>query len=251
MNLVASVMVGTGERDRYLPIVIPALFEFCDVVVVLDESVDGSGDLCRDLGAIVERTEPGAFFAHEGRARQLLLDVTLEQQPTHVLSIDADELIADGAVLRAACESDCPVLTVVMQEIWRVDESGLAVRMDGGWREHTIPILYRAPTTLDGTWRIQDKALACGREPGQVRNLFRQRCSEWSGTEVLHLGWANEAERQDRYQRYVVADGGRFHAGSHLQSIMWPDRMVNTKERDWPETWPKRMRAELLKRAAR
>ena len=38
----------------------------------------------------------GTFYEHEGRARQKLLTLTQELEPTDVLAIDADEFVADG-----------------------------------------------------------------------------------------------------------------------------------------------------------
>ena len=91
MKLAAMMMVGPGEQDRYLPLVLAALDRFCDVIV----------------------TEDGHdFFDHEGRARQRLLEKTMAADPSHILAIDADEFVTDGPALRKACESPCPVLTL-------------------------------------------------------------------------------------------------------------------------------------------
>lgn len=227
MKLVASMIMGPGERERYLPFVLASLATFCDDVILGDGS---------------------DFFEHEGRARQRLLDATLAANPTHILAIDCDELVSDGAALRAACESECPVLTLVMREVWQADSDQLRVREDGGWKSHLVPSLWRVPDQLDQTWRISDRQLACGREPIAVQALHRTRgCSEWSGVDLLHFGWTNAAERQERYDRYAVADGGRFHAGAHLQSILLPDSRVTLAPLDWPPAL-ERLKADLLER---
>lgn len=250
MKLIAGMMVGTGERDRYLDVTVPALLEFCDAVVVVDESTDGSGDRADELGALVERSEVGAFFQHEGRARQLLVDVVLEQRPSHALMVDADELITDGQRLRSACESVCPVLTLPLHEAWTISGDRLGVRVDGQWATGSACV-WRADYRPATEWRILDRALACGRDPVAVRTLRQQRCWEPSGAEIVHLGWANQAERATRYQRYAVNDGGRFHASSHLQSIMWPDTRVGVRRLSWPAAWSAELRAVLVERAAR
>ena len=56
-------------------------------------------------------------------------------------------------------------------------------------------------------WKIPDVQLACGREPLQVR---RTRAVA-SGASVFHFGWACEADRVERAQRYFEHDGGKFH----------------------------------------
>lgn len=234
MNLVASMMVGAGERDRYLGLTVPALLEFCDGVSIVSEETPETNRWLEGLGCRVLESEPGAFFAHEGQARNRLLDWTLADRPTHVLAIDADELVSDGhAVQRACAQPDgVGVWSLSMEEVWKADFQKLWVRMDGGWRSHPVPILFRAPKRSGGLWRIQDRALACGREPLAVRQVASR--AKPCGAAICHFGWTNEAERQARYNRYAVADGGKFHASSHLKSILAPDARVRIARREWP-----------------
>lgn len=231
------MMVGTGEGDRYLAECLRSLGQFVEAIAVVDESTDGAtaAVLGKTTGLYShERVEPGMFFRHEGRARQLLLEVTLEQKPTHILAIDCDELVSDGQALRALCEADegNGAWALSMDEVWKADDRALWTRQDGGWRSHHVPILYRAPTRSVGNWRIQDRQLACGREPIAVRSLAARAVQ--TGVSVFHFGWARESERQTRYQRYAEADGGRFHASAHLNSILFPDRKVRLARRSWP-----------------
>jgi len=232
VNLVASLIVR-NERHRYLEPCIRHLQEFCDEIRVLD---DASSDWTlewlegQDKVAVMPSIASG-FYAHEGRTRQRLLDWTLQAHPTHVLAVDADEFVTDGQQLRAAADDGSPVgvWSLAMEEVWNADENGLSVRVDGGWRPHQCPILYAVgPRRL----RILDRQLACGREPISVRANAR-RASD-TGVSVLHFGWVNREQRQARYQRYVEADGGKFHASTHLRSIMFPDKRIRFQQRGWP-----------------
>lgn len=232
MKLVASLIVR-NELGRYLKPCIYSLHEFCDEIRVLDDgSTDGSGDWLRDTefdGRVHVLTNEGpSFFTHEGKARQTLLNWTLAADPTHVLAIDADEFVEDGHALRKQLDREIVAHALCMQEVWEAG-STLKIRMDGGWRPHPVPICWAVPLAK-GTLRIQDRALACGREPVAVRRM-RQRPT---GICVLHFGWANPEERQARYERYVEADGGKFHASRHLQSIMWPESRIELCEQPWP-----------------
>lgn len=247
VRLVASLIVR-NELGRYLAPCVESLLEFCDEVCVLD---DGSEDgtyawLANRPRVRVSAPRDPLFFTHEGRARQALLTWTLRHDPTHVLAVDADELVTDGPLIREALEArpDVDAWTVCMEEVWRARDDGLAVRIDGGWRPHPVPVLWRVPERTRGL-RIADRQLACGREPEQVRRL-PAGCIDAS---ILHFGWANRAERQARYDRYAVADGGRFHASQHLRSILWPDARVRTIPRPWP-TVLEPYRATILARAS-
>jgi glycosyltransferase involved in cell wall biosynthesis len=237
VKLVASLVVH-NELSRYLELCLDSLLDFCDEIRVLDdhssdgtyEWLDAQGD-----GAIsVCQNRGSSFYEHEGRVRQMLLNWTLLAEPTHIIAIDADEFVADGRMVRKSLQNEPnhDVWTLGMQEIWKADENQLYVRRDGGWRPAETTCLFRVPPELPTSWGIADKQLACGREPVYVRQQFRSALR--TGTEVLHFGWTNEAERRARYTRYEVADGGRFHASQHLQSILWPDNRVRLQRREWP-----------------
>lgn len=244
VRLVASIIVR-NEADRYLAECLAALTGFCDDIVAVDDaSDDGSTEILAAFGVLTQRNERPMFFEHEGRARNSLLQFTLAQRPTHVLAIDCDEFVANGQQLRQSIETsrNVHVWTLNMQEIWGGSPAALLVRQDGGWREHAVPIVYAVPPRRNAhVWQIADRALACGREPMAVARL-RNRARP-SGTEILHFGWANEADRQARYDRYVEHDGGRFHRNTHIESIMWGDDKVETSSQPWPESLADQMNA--------
>ncbi len=225
MNLIASLIVR-NEFGRYLEPCVRSLLEFCDSVRVWDDcSDDGTYEwlLCQDRVAVGLEPAP-SFFQHEGRARNRALRWAMDGKPTHILA----------------------VWSLGLQEVWKADERSLWLREDGGWKaqEGGVPILWRAPQgriAHSGVWQVADRALASGREPAAVR---RTRAVP-SGSGLLHFGWACEADRAARYQRYVDHDGGRFHRNAHLESIMWADRRVKLRKRPWPANLD---RAAILER---
>jgi glycosyltransferase involved in cell wall biosynthesis len=251
LKIVAGLIVR-DEADRYLRWSLDQLLGFCHTVVVLDDgSTDSTADLLAELQRstvgngselVVARNNESVFFQHEGRARQTLMDMVLEQSPTHILCTDADEVLSNTrAVWQAVLDHwentdrQFRVWTLPMQEVWKADENNLWLRVDGGWRAHGVPVLYSVPDGYEKRMRIQDKALACGRQPEMVNREALARRSVQLPSEVLHFGWTRVAEREARYQRYAVADGGKFHRNSHLESIMWDDRRVRLERRKWPE----------------
>jgi glycosyltransferase involved in cell wall biosynthesis len=235
VRLAASLVVR-NELDRYLKPCIAHLLEFVDLIVILDDaSDDGTREWLSerdDERIVVEQQYESTFYRHEGRTRQLLVDVVLEQSPTHVISLDGDELISNDGALRARIEAepDVPVWSLMMEEVWRADADALWIRQDGGWRAHPLPVLWRAPQNGE-RFTMLDKKLACRRVPMEV---LAQRAKP-SGMSVLHFGWTDKATRQARYDRYAKHDGGKFHASSHLRSILWDDARVKLQRRDWPE----------------
>lgn len=245
MNLVAS-LVCHNEKQRYIEQSIPALAEFCDDIRVLDDrSDDGTCEwLCEQDSVSLSINDGPPMFEHEGQARNLLLDWTLEAQPTHVLAIDADEFISDPQALRGAAESTTtPIFTLEMTEVWQATKEMLWVRYDGGWRSSKVPVLYRPPERRDGSWKILNRPLACGREPVAIRRRLGE--AQHLPVKLLHFGWANERQRQARYDRYVEADGGKYHTSRHLLSIMWPPTKVMLRPLPWPDALISRRTAIL------
>jgi len=246
MKLIASIIVR-NELGRYLGPCVDHLLEFCDEIRVLDE---GSTDGWSDDRVMCLRNEPraGDAFVNHAAMRQRLLDFTLEGAPTHILAIDADEFITDGAQLRKACE-DSPsagAMKVCLQEVWKVSGDELQIRQDGGWVEHDVALVWRPERLRPNQLKITDKGHATGRTPDAVGLLpTGHTCSA-----LLHLGWSNVGERDGRFARYAVGDAGRFHAKTHIDSIMWPESRIQLSSVEWPaalEPW----RPELTARANR
>lgn len=249
-------MIIRNEADRFLLPCLEHLLAFVDEVRVLDDgSTDGWWEkMMERVGDKASRiavldSPASSFYEHEGRARQRLLEWTLEARPSYILAIDADEFIADPVGLLAQVGQGWPSLRVCMQEVWGATRDGLAFRMDGGWGPHDAPIVYAcdARNTRTDLLRIPDRKLASGRVPPLVARRSRS-----SGVGILHFGWACKADREARYQRYVEHDGGNFHQNAHLESIMWDDddpRLTICRD-----GWPKALlpwRDELVARCNR
>lgn len=248
LRLIASLIVR-NELGRYLEPCVDHLLEFCDEIRVLDEgSTDGWSDTRVSCLRAPERI--GDAFVNHAAMRQRLLDFTLEGAPTHILAIDADEFITDGLAVRRACDSyDGEVFSafkVCLQEVWKVNAGELQIRQDGGWVEHDVALVWRPDRLKPNQLKITDRGHATGRTPDAVGQLpAGHTCSA-----LLHLGWANVGERDERFARYAVGDAGKFHAKAHIDSIMWPDERIRLTASEWPEAlepW----RAELTTRANR
>ena len=234
MKLVASLIVR-NEVGRYLPLAVEHLLTYCDEVRILDDgSDDGTYEYLGGLQdpVFVKHVVTPSFYVDESSARDALLKWTMVGEPDYVLSIDADEFVADPQRLLIAMADKYPVYALSMTEVWRADEDGLQVRVDGLWGPRPSPMLWKAPDRLDERygWHIPRRKLACGREPVAVRRAS----AKVTGIPVYHFGWARESEREQRYSRYVEHDGGRFHRNTHLQSIMWPQDRVALVAEDWP-----------------
>ena len=241
--MIASIIVR-NELNRYIGPCVDHLLEFCDEIRVLDE---GSTDGWSDKRCVILRNPPreGDAFVNHAQMRQRLLDFTLEGGPDWILAIDADEFITDGLAVRKECSlPPFGALKVCLQEVWKVHRDGLDIRQDGGWSEHDVALVWRPDRLKPHHLKIADRGHATGRTPDAVGSLQAGHTC----TSLLHLGWANLGERDGRFARYAVGDAGRFHAKTHIDSIMWPDERITLQSVAWPaalDPW----RGELIRRA--
>lgn len=230
MKIVAAMNVR-NELGRYLAPMVSSLLVGVDELRVQDDgSDDGTFEWLEECGPEVQvRRNVGLRWdENEGELHQSLLDWTLEARPTHVLAIDADEIVPEIHLLRERL-AEFPhsrAFTLNMVEIWRRDVFPWLLRRDGGWRPHPVAIAWRVPRGLresKGEWAIWGRKLAGGRVPRKIRSDQRANAAADLGLDILHLGWSDPDERKARHRRYVELDGGRYHAGAHLDSIMLPD----------------------------
>jgi glycosyltransferase involved in cell wall biosynthesis len=235
MRLIASMPVH-NELGRYLQQAVEHALTYCDEIRILDNgSHDGGADWLNQQDRVVVQRLDGPGWAqedgHEGAVRQALLEHTLDGEPTHVLAIDADEIVPRGAELRATLEArpERPVWALRVVEAWSMDP--WLIRVDGGWRPRYAPVVYRVPEERGEGWHVRtDLRLACPREPVAVSKAYRRFTQRPQlPIDLVHLGWANPAEREARATRYFEHDGGRFHQSEHLESILWTDERLHLR----------------------
>lgn len=255
MNLCASLIVR-DELDRYLGPCLDALLEFCDTICVLDDSsTDGWQETLRPgwgaAGArvtvrehtVADRNAHTSFHLHAA-ARTALMRFTLETDADYVLAIDADEFVTDGAAVRKACDRRPEAVSSVITEVWEACDDLLCTREDGGWRQHLIANVWSAARFRGEVLKLTDRGTATGRVP----DIVHRAKVVHSGAHTLHFGWANRADRAERFARYGGPNEG--HASAHVKSIMWPDELVTLKPASWP-VWPEGLRDQVLERANR
>lgn len=219
MKLIAQ-MVGRNEADRFLPDVLEHLKQIADVIVFTDDaSTDSTPDIAEEYGAIVYRNDEPMFAVHEGKLRKGAWD-NLQQHAEvgdWILCIDCDEKLyatkpgMDIEVLMRQDQFD--VLNINFVHMWNETQ----FRVDKLWKPHPSQRMFRY--FLGGTFA--DRALACGSEPLYVRTLMRRgRFMPNTGLVMQHLGYIRDEDKKAKYDRYMKLDGGEFHNGAHIESIM-------------------------------
>jgi len=216
MRIIAHMVVGPGEADRFLKAVLGRVNDWADVIHVALDPVAGDEEelLAVQMANHATRVESPTFVEHEGRFREAAwrqMEETVKPElGDYIVCIDADEIIVNAAAVRKAIrEYPGKRLGVKFHHMWDKDH----YRSDGQWRPHVAHIII--PYQPNG--HHVDRAMACGREPTYAQNLpmHGQPVSD-----ILHLGYMREQDKQAKYDRYMLLDGGAFHSNAHIKSII-------------------------------
>lgn len=233
---ILAVMPVKDEADRYLQACLSWLKPMVDGIFVYDDrSTDDTVELAASMGASVAvRSDQGtSFLEHEGRFRgECWQAFERFMKPEHnvdwVLAIDADEFLVDAdgrmdqgpggvlGTLRATCISTYNAASVILPipEVFMILDTGRPlVRKDGYWGSIRGTRLFRY---FEGG-KFQDKPMGCGSEPHYVG--MGRKTDVNNGLNLMHYGYADEADRVAKYQRYsALLEHG--HDARHIQSIL-------------------------------
>ena len=240
MRIIGS-MVMKNEADRYLEPCLKHALSFLDEVFVFDDmSTDDSRRIASDLGCrVVVRSEGiPSFIEHESDFRSaawgVMEQVMVPGSDTWIFSFDADEfMVSHGGDVRGSLSrtvEDAHRMGFVgvklhFPEIFEVSDGSLFMRVDGFWGDIRGPRLFRYCS--GGVF--SGKAMGSGSEPTYVG---RGPLTDTSELEVLHLGYAKDADKSAKYERYSALEHG--HNDQHIQSIVSPPSL-----RAWGGVVPK------------
>lgn len=213
--IIAHMVVGPGEADRYLDQVLDRAYQWADHIhVALDPRAGEAEERIVSEYAYTYGRVNLTWEEHEGKFRQEAwwqMEESVEpSENDYIFLIDADEIVHDYVVIRKAVrEFPGQRLGFVFHEMWGPN----VFRIDGHWSPYPAWILI--PYQRDGYFK--DRALACGREPTYASTI---PVSGKPVGSILHYGYAREEDRRAKHDRYMRLDGGKYHNPNHLQSIL-------------------------------
>jgi len=217
MPLIAN-LVCRNEADRYLEMVLQDLRLYVDDIVVTDDcSTDDTVKIAKKYSSNIYSTDEPLFCKNEGQLRQAAWEnVERHAVPGDwILAIDADEIVysTKKPIMDLIRTNKYDVLALEFINMWDPTH----YRVDKQWKPSLCTKLFRY---MKGG-QIKDRQLACGSEPTYVEKSIRMnRWMRDSGLKIQHLGYMRDEDKKAKYDRYMEIDGGRFHSGAHLKSIM-------------------------------
>lgn len=207
-----------NEADRYLQASLTRLLDVCDQVFVFDDnSTDNSVEIAEGLGAFVIRKPDDCptFLENESAFRQCAWNTMGAEfgldSDDWIISVDADEYLAGNLDYLFSFIFDC--VNVHIPEVWSLDP--IMIRMDGFWNQNYTRRIGRYSYTT-----FKNKKMGCGSLPeGYTNPVTVSKKHPDLVVEILHFGYADEADRQARYSRYKsLPDHG--HNPQHIDSIV-------------------------------
>ena len=213
--IIAHMVVGEGEADRYLDQTLERVTWWADKThVVLDNPATQAETEIVDKWADSWQHSNYTWVDHEGEFRQNawnLMETNWRPTPNdHIVIIDADETVVQYDTIQKASQQHAGKrLGFRFHEMW----SPTHYRIDGFWKPYVAHIMI--PYQPHG--HFKDRPIASGREPTYAANIPRV---DIPIADLLHYGYADDADKASKYVRYKTLDGGKYHNPSHIQSII-------------------------------
>lgn len=229
MAKIVGLMVVKNEADRYLQSCLEWHRPMVDdLVVVDDQSTDGTVDICLNYtnNVVVRPDMISSFMEHEGQFRQFAWDsmniLGVVDQGDWVFVFDADEFFSGNHATRLdhrqaledyidwAESVDRDAVTMNIIDIW-AHEGVPYQRTDTFWAKNhrTCLVKYR-----NGE-KFTDKRMGCFSVPKRYVGPL----SPVSFGNLFHVGYLDPADRDVRYERYTsLKDHG--HSKKHIESIL-------------------------------
>lgn len=221
-----------NESDRYLEHCLQWHNEFLDGIHVFDDcSTDDSVKVAESNGAVVSSQSipfgQVSFMSNEALFRQeawrKMIEVMQPETGDWILALDADEFFTswegserdalERAILVTDLLRDVHAVNLRVDEVFDVEDDGTPwKRVDGYWNEISAVRLAR----YKPEFTFVPKKMGGGSVPSYVEHSYDARLEHYG---LVHYGYAREADRQAKYQRYSGLEGNG-HSSKHVESIL-------------------------------
>lgn len=122
---------------------------------------------------------------------------------------------------------------------WNMEDK-LLTQVEENQISHYTGEVYNLRVAGNNTYVVGSTVVHnCGSEPTYVsesmvdRRFQTYRYIHNSGLFMKHLSYIKDEDKRKKYERYAELDGGAFHAGAHIQSIIDPPEKVTLDTWRW------------------
>lgn len=222
MKLVIASMMK-NELGRFLRPVLNVWEQFADEIVVLDDnSTDGTRDALEDVGAHIIPREVDALpaWGAEGSAREDLFRHVWNFTPidSYILFLDADMIPARNP--RSMMETGADAVCFRLYDLWAPNR----YREDEFWRGHLTPRVWMVKKhnrSLEGMGK-PERSIHSGHLP---TNFVTE---SWAyvptNMSLMHYAYSTPELREEKFVQYMsVSDELTNFEQAHARSILDPE----------------------------
>lgn len=220
MNIVAMMVVGQGEGERYLANALYRIKDLADYIVVAGNYKDKkTNEILEDYGAIVADYSDAEWGKEQWRIKQSLFEqYIVPLKPDWVLCLDADEVF-DERLTREKLEElatrDEIAFTFYFIQLY---DSENQMRVDGSWSGFRNVRFWKYIPDVPQAW--EHRALHCGLAP-----IYAYKYPADSEYLVKHYGYLKASDREKKKARYDKYDPQNWY-----MTKRWYDSIVSTPE---------------------
>ena len=219
--------MGPGESKRYLKQVLKEANRYSDKIVILSDNSDKKSiKMAEKLKAKVYHNNESLFWTKEHTLREYLWKEILPQEAhtnDWILALDCDEILAEQFRISKDILLRQDNINTYTFQIWEAWNSKDKIRIDGTWNpitKHT-PMLTRFLPSVNYTF--PQIGLHSGRLPMNCPGPLIP-----SGCSVLHLGWSNSDEHEDKINKYMENDPNPHPVMKrHYESMREPATLID------------------------
>ena len=200
-RLVTALLVK-NEKDKYLERVLRRCADFSDEIVVLDDnSTDGSNILAWRLGCSVRSWNGETMWGTESPARAALWDWGAEAAGDGWLLVCDADMLLQGDPRPLCLSTTVNSWAWVLYDVWNEERF---YRCDGYWMGHKVPRpwLFKPSALGYDTPEWPQRGIHTGHCPSNSK-LLTGICHPLSNS-WIHLAYLEKAVRMEKREKYLM-----------------------------------------------
>ena len=205
-NIVAMYRIRNSEQ--WIKKSLESALEICSHAVIVDASTDNTVEICKSFGNKVEIFHDENLPFDETRDKNMILEMALKKNPDFLFSLDADDILMYNSkeILLEEINilhPDADVFEFQFLEMWdKPNQYRYDANMGNLWRKRLVR-MKNQPNDLHYNDSPYPFNMHCLPIPD---NTFGLGSSVRSRVKILHYGYYDLADRQEKFERYTKMD---------------------------------------------
>ena len=217
------VMYRLKDAERWITKSIESILDICSEIVILDDgSTDKTVEICSKYDKVVDIYQQKDLPFDETRDRNTIFKMALKRKPDFIFALDGDEILMNNSKKILLEEinvlhSDADVFEFQFLDMWdKPNQYRYDGQMSNRWARKLIR-MKNQPNDLHYDEMPYPYNMHC---PSLPHNTLGTDNSVRSRVKILHYGYYDLIDRQEKFERYNKMDPNNtsFDGYTHLIS---------------------------------